>query len=119
NGDDYDNDTLLLSGNGGSDLFVAVDRDFGLEDGQIINATIDDFVAVLNDNGQPDGDVLDLSALFSDSETTGEVAQDDSNTVIKVKDGSDNLLGEFTLEGVTNLGTDFDALVDENIIKIV
>jgi len=119
NGISYANNTLLLSGNGGDDLFVAVDRDFGSEDGQIINATIDDFVAVLDDNGQPDGDVLDLSALFSDAETTGEVTQVDGNTVITVKDGSDNPLGEFTLEGVTNLGTDFDALVDENIIKIV
>jgi len=125
NGNAYADNTLLLSGNGGSDLFVAIDRDFGTEDGQIVNATIDDFQAILDGDGQPEGDVLDLSALAVNSSNSTVTTNSDGDVVITAKDDSGTPVGEFTLAGNSTLGAGFDSnttfeqLVDESIIKIV
>ncbi|WP_170272612.1 retention module-containing protein [Litorivicinus lipolyticus] len=118
NGGAYENDSLLLSGNGGDDLFVAIDRDLG---GNPIKAVIDDFEALLGDDSAVGDDSLDLSSLFTDDTAVGSVDASGTDTVVTVNAGvGGELLASVTLEGLDLDGsTSFQQLVDENIIKIV
>ena len=124
NGPGVPDDTLLLSGNGGDDLFMAFDRDFGTDDTGLVKALIDDFDAVVDDSdGSENGhDTLDLSALLeANAGSEVQVTEVGSDTVVKVVDTANSLtFAEITLQGVSlDPGTTLDDLVNENIIKIV
>ena len=131
NGSETPDDVLLLSGNGGNDLFVAINRDFaGDGDGgtsenaaNVVKAVIDDFVIDVGDTTEVDS--LDLSALL-EGRPNAEVnlTSTGADSTVSIEEDS-VILAEITLSGLDltgaglSDGTTLQGLIDENIIRVV